>query len=155
MQQFSILLSWHLFTAQRVSGVFPPIIKSSMTAVAAFGFTFVSWWQSCCVRGRAGRPDHELVEEGAGSIMSMKNSNDTPPSSAKIKINGVIHSLPPYASMAYTATALRLTDFKASDYNPLLLAATCITSCEFDVRKGPVCEWVRQTGYAGGGGGVL
>ena len=27
-----------------------------MTAVAASGFTFVSWWQSCCVRGRAGRP---------------------------------------------------------------------------------------------------
>jgi hypothetical protein len=26
---------------------------SSMPAVAASGFTFVSWWQSCCVRGRA------------------------------------------------------------------------------------------------------
>jgi hypothetical protein len=36
-------------------GLFPPIIRSSMTAVAASGFTFVSWWQSCCVRGRAGR----------------------------------------------------------------------------------------------------
>ena len=35
-------------------GRFPPIIRSSMTAVAASGFTFVSWWQSCCVRGRAG-----------------------------------------------------------------------------------------------------
>jgi len=30
-----------------------------MTAVAASGFTFVSWWKSCCVRGRAGRPDNE------------------------------------------------------------------------------------------------
>jgi hypothetical protein len=48
-----------LFTAQHVSGVFPPIIRSSMTAVAASGFTFVSWWQSCYVRDRAGRPDHE------------------------------------------------------------------------------------------------
>ena len=57
MQQFSSLLSWRLFTAQHVSGVFPPIIRSSMTAVAASGFTFVSWWQSCCVRGRAGRPE--------------------------------------------------------------------------------------------------
>jgi len=56
MQQFSSLLSWRLFTIQHVSGVFPAIIKSSMTAVAASGFTFVSWWQSCCVRGRAGRP---------------------------------------------------------------------------------------------------
>jgi hypothetical protein len=26
-------------------GIFPPIIRSSMTAVAATGFTFVSWWQ--------------------------------------------------------------------------------------------------------------
>jgi hypothetical protein len=49
MQQFSNLLSWRLFAAQRVSGIFPPIIGSSMTAVAASGFTFLSWWQSCCV----------------------------------------------------------------------------------------------------------
>jgi len=54
MQQFFSLLFWRLFTAQHVSGVFPPIIRSSMTAVAASGFTFESWWQSCCVRGRAG-----------------------------------------------------------------------------------------------------
>jgi len=56
MQQFFSLLSWRLFTAQHVSGVFPPIIRSSMTAVAASGFTFVSWWYSCCVRGLAGLP---------------------------------------------------------------------------------------------------
>jgi hypothetical protein len=55
MQQFSSLLSWHLFTAQHVSSVFPPIIRSSMTAVAASGFTFLSWWQSCCVCGRIWR----------------------------------------------------------------------------------------------------
>jgi hypothetical protein len=41
-----------------VSGVFPPIIRSSMTAVADSGFNFVSWWQSCCVRGQAGRHVH-------------------------------------------------------------------------------------------------
>jgi hypothetical protein len=38
--QFIIL---SLFTAQHVSGVVPPIIRSSMTAVAAFGFTFLLW----------------------------------------------------------------------------------------------------------------
>jgi hypothetical protein len=37
--QFIILT---LFTFQHVSGVFPPIIRSSMTAVAASGFTFAS-----------------------------------------------------------------------------------------------------------------
>ena len=55
MQQFFSLLSWRLFKAQHVSGVLPPIIRSSMIAVATSGFTFLSWWQSCCVRGRAGR----------------------------------------------------------------------------------------------------
>jgi hypothetical protein len=38
MQQIFILLSCRLFTAQHVSGVFPPIVSSSMTAVAASGF---------------------------------------------------------------------------------------------------------------------
>jgi len=37
-----------ILTAEHVSGVFPPIIRSSITAVAASGFTFVPWW-----------PDHE------------------------------------------------------------------------------------------------
>ena len=35
MQQFFSLLSWRLFAAQHVSGVSRPIIRSSMTAVAA------------------------------------------------------------------------------------------------------------------------
>jgi len=39
---FPVYLSWRLFTAQHVSGVVPPIIKSSMTAVAASGFTSLS-----------------------------------------------------------------------------------------------------------------
>jgi hypothetical protein len=44
-------LSWLLFTAQQVSGIFLPIIRSSMTAVAASGLTFVSWCQSCGCSG--------------------------------------------------------------------------------------------------------
>ena len=42
--RFFSSLSWRLFTTHHVSGVFPPIIRISMTAVAASGFTFVSWW---------------------------------------------------------------------------------------------------------------
>jgi hypothetical protein len=55
MQQFSSLLFWCLFTAQHVSGVSPPIIRSSITALAVSDFTFVSWWESCCFRGQAVR----------------------------------------------------------------------------------------------------
>ena len=40
---FSSLFSTHLFTAQHVSGVPTPIIRSSTTAVAASGFTFGVW----------------------------------------------------------------------------------------------------------------
>jgi len=44
--QLQLNISYHItsFTAQHVSGVLPPIIRSSMIAVAASGFTFVSWW---------------------------------------------------------------------------------------------------------------
>jgi hypothetical protein len=62
MQQFSSLLYWRLFTAQHVSGAFPPIIRSLMTAVAASGLTFVSWWQSCCVSVRACGPTTNTAE---------------------------------------------------------------------------------------------
>jgi hypothetical protein len=55
MQKIYSLLSWRLFTAQHFSDVFQPIIRSSMTALAASGFTFVS----CFVRGRADLPDQE------------------------------------------------------------------------------------------------
>jgi hypothetical protein len=65
MQQFFRLFSWRLFTAQHVSGVFPPIIRTSMTAVAASGFTFVSWWRSCCFRGRAVRLARPQTQHGS------------------------------------------------------------------------------------------
>ena len=57
--------------------VFPSIIRSSMTAVAASGFTFVSWWQSCCVRGRAGWAENIdvwcLILDGKVNYSSVQN----------------------------------------------------------------------------------
>jgi hypothetical protein len=44
MQQPIQFIIWRLFTAQHVSGVLTPIIKSSTTALAASGFTVGTWW---------------------------------------------------------------------------------------------------------------
>ena len=58
---FSNLLSWRLFTAQHVLGVLMPIIRSSTTAVADSGFTFVSVVIAVLlvVVGPVNRPDHD------------------------------------------------------------------------------------------------
>jgi hypothetical protein len=72
MQQFFSFLSWCLFTVQHVSGVLPPIIRNTVTAVAASGFTFVSWWQSCCVRGQAARPARPRTQHDCHYDMKVK-----------------------------------------------------------------------------------
>jgi hypothetical protein len=46
-------------TAQLVSGILMPIIRSLSTEVAASGLPFESGTSSGVGRGRAGRPDHE------------------------------------------------------------------------------------------------
>jgi len=44
MQRSLQFITCRLFTAQHVSGVLTPIIRSSTTAVAASGFTIRAWW---------------------------------------------------------------------------------------------------------------
>jgi hypothetical protein len=48
MQQFVSLLSWRCLQLNMFRAFSRPS-SGAQTAVAASGFTFVSWWQSCCV----------------------------------------------------------------------------------------------------------
>ena len=48
MHQSIIFIVFRLNTAQHVSGILMPIIRSLSTAVAASGLPFGTWWQQCC-----------------------------------------------------------------------------------------------------------